>query len=292
MQSRMWRSAVAIVGMGVATVLATATASADILPDNDSRWLDRRFLVLRAERFDPYCEHRRKIGKGDTFESIATSAYGDAKRAKEVAAANPRLEAERLPVGEWVVLPPKEAPPRDATETLAWEFWIYCNLSGYMELQRVYPDESLAIGGKYPRLVAVPTEHHDEFAKAVEDAKSAPPVKPGRRVYVNSEAIVRAAPWAIPAKDLHVGSSVSAFTGAVESTTTVRVVELVATTDKPGHFVVKEESVEYRDRIGNVVKAGFDLLFSWHSIPLELIALIGAIGLRRMRRARAGVAAS
>ena len=119
MQSRMWRSAVAIVGMGVATVLATATASADILPDNDSRWLDRRFLVLRAERFDPYCEHRRKIGKGDTFESIATSAYGDAKRAKEVAAANPRLEAERLPVGEWVVLPPKKAPPRDATETLA-----------------------------------------------------------------------------------------------------------------------------------------------------------------------------
>jgi hypothetical protein len=284
----MWRSAVAIVGMGVATQFAAPTASADILPDRDSRWLDRRFLVLRAERFDPWCEHRRKIEKGDTFESIAKSAYGDAQRSKEIAAANPKLEAERLPVGDWVVLPSKEAPPRDAIETLAWEFWIYCNLSGYMPLQRVYPGETIEIEGKYPELVAVPAEHHDDFEKLVDKVRSSKP-GPG---FVMPETALRSAPWAITAKGFHIPSSVDCFTGAVESASTVRVVEIVPTTDQPGRFVVKEDSVEYRDRIGNVVKAGFDLLLSWRGIPLGLIALVGAIGLRRMRRTRGGVAAS
>jgi phage tail protein X len=292
MQPRSRRFAAAVFGMGVAVLLAAPRASGDLLPSRDSRWLDRKFVVLRAGRFDPWCEHRREIAKGDTLESIAKSAYGDAKRAKDIAAANPTLEAERLPVGAKIVLPAKEAPPRDSSETLAWEFWIYCHLSGYMPLQRVFPDESLEVEGKYPKLIAVPVARHDEFAKLIEDAKSAPPVKPGRPVYVNPEAILKAAPWALQAQHFDIDSSVTASTGAVESTTTVTVDALVSTADVPGHFIVETQDVVYRDRAGNVVKAGFDLLFSWRGIPLGLIALVGAIGLRRMRRARGGVAAS
>jgi hypothetical protein len=288
MQPRHRRLATAFLGLGVATLFAIPTASADILPDNASKWLDRRFLVLRAERFDPYCEHRRKIEKGDSFESIAKSAYGDAKRSKEIAAANPKLEAERLPVDEWVVLPPKEAPPRDATETLAWEFWIFCNLSGYMPLQRVYPGETIEVEGRFPELVAVPAEHHDDFEKLVDKVRSS---KPGPGC-VMPKTILRSAPWAITAREFHVPTSVDRSTGAVECTASVRVVELVPTTDVHGRFVVETKDTVYRDRLGNVVKAGFEFLFTWRGIPLGLIALIGAIGLQRMRRARGGAAAS
>lgn len=294
MQPRSRRFAAAVFGMGVAVLLAAPRASADLLPDRNSKWLDRKFVVLRAGRFDPYCEHRREIPKGDTFESIAKSAYGDAKRAKEIAAANPTLEAERLPVGVKIVLPPKEAPPKDVSETLAWEFWIYGNISGYIPLQRVYPGESLRVESKFPVLVAVPAARHDDFAKLISEAKAKDPAFTAR---VGGECpmpdtFVDQTPWVIKAKNFYVDASVLRSLPAVEGTSHIRVVDLVATTTTPGRFVVDSSDVEYRDRAGNVVHAGFDLLLSWRGIPLGLIVLVGYLGLRRMRRARGGVAAS
>ena len=68
------------------------------------------------------------------------------------------------------------------------------------------------------------------------------------------------------------------------SVTSFRITELAAGPDPSARFVVRVDSVEYRDRRGNVVKAGFDLLLSWRGFPLGLIALIGTMGIRRMRR--------
>ena len=278
MQSRSRRIAGVVFGMGVAVLLAAPNASADIVPSG-TRFIDFK-MVLRAGSFDDYCEHRRTVAKGDTFEALAKSAYGDAARAKEIAAANPTLEADRLPVGAKVVLPPKLAPPKDAKETLAWTFWGHANLSGYFALQRVYPDEEFDPNSVYFSLLAVPSEKVAEFEKLLEAAQQKQPKAGGRW----AEEVQKSAPWAIPVKGLHLSKSVNERSSAAVSVTTFRIAELASGPNPPGRFVVKQESVEYRDRSGNVVKAGFDLLLSWRGIPLGLIALLGAIGLARMRR--------
>jgi len=275
----------AVFGMGVALLLAVPSASADIVPAG-SKFIRMR-VVLHAGRFDDYCEHQREIAKGDTFEAIAKSAYGDAARAKDLAAANPKLDALRLPVGAKVVLPPKLPQPADAKETLAWAFWGYANLSGHFPLQRIYPGETYDPVSPYFELIACPADQVAEFEKLVEAAQQAKPKAGG----LWAEAVLKQAPWAFKAKGLQLGKLVVANSPAAERKTTFRIRELVATSTAPGRFVVEEESVEYRDLVGNVVHAGFDLLLSWRGIPLGLIVLVGAIGLRRMRRARGGAAA-
>ena len=62
---------------------------------------------------------------------------------EDVAAANPAMEAMRLPIGAELLLPPKLAPPEDAKEMLAWAFFGRDGRWGKLRLRRVYPDEVL-----------------------------------------------------------------------------------------------------------------------------------------------------
>jgi hypothetical protein len=211
---RMRRLLAACFGFGIALVLTSPSARADLLPDPASTWLEKRHVVLHA----------------------------------------------------------------DAAASRDWEFWIYCNVSGFMPLQRVTPGEPLEVVGKFPELVAVPAARHDDFAKLIAEKKSSLPA-----------IFLRDVPWVIPANGFHVETTVDRRTGAVEGTTHLRVTNLVATGDAPGRFELETEDVVLRDRVGAVVNAGFELLFSWRSIPVALIVVIGVLGLRRMRRSRVAV---
>jgi phage tail protein X len=272
------RGAAALLGTVLALVVAAPTASADILEPGTKRVEVR--LVLRADRFDDYCEHRHKIAKGDTFEAIARKAYGDAARSKEIAAANPTLEATRLPIGTDVILPPKLAPPKDAKETLAWTFWGHASRSDEFALQRLYPDETFGLGEIYSGLFAMPVDRNAEFEKLLADAKP----KDSKSDGAWAHELMKRTPWALPVDGLRFERVVNENSPADVSVTSFRITELAAGPDPSARFVVRVDSVEYRDRRGNVVKAGFDLLLSWRGFPLGLIALIGTMGIRRMRR--------
>jgi nucleoid-associated protein YgaU len=45
------------------------------------------------------------VRRGDTLWSIAQRTYGDGKRWRDIAAANPGIEPTRLKVGQTLVLP-------------------------------------------------------------------------------------------------------------------------------------------------------------------------------------------
>ena len=201
-------------------------------------------------------------------------------RAKDIAEANPTFDATRLPIGMKILLPPKLAPPKDAKETLAWTFWSPSSCLDECTARRVYPDELLGSNDLCGSLFAVPADRVAEFEKLLE-AANPKDRKNGRPRF---EDFVARIPWAIPANVLVCEPFVKDDSPADESVTTFRIAELAAGPNPPGCFVVKRESVEYRDKRGHVVKAGFDLLLSWRGIPLGLIALLGAIGLARMRR--------
>lgn len=284
MQSRRRRFAAAAAGVCAATLLAMPSASADLV-ERGWRKIQSRFL-LHAGRFDDYCEHRRVIEKGDTLESMAAKAYGDRTRATEIAAANPDLDPSHLVVGRKIVLPAKSTQPSDAKETLAWTFWGYTSLSGYLPLQRVYPDDPTDPTGSFFHLFAVSAANAAEVARLLEDAKAKNPKAGG----VWAEDVLSHSPFAVPAKGIVMQTSVRDVSAANESTTVVRIVELVAAAKQPGRFQVESESVEFRDRGGKVVKAGFGDFFSVRGMPLVALALIGAIGLIRMRRRRETIA--
>jgi phage tail protein X len=286
MQSGPRRLAATVFGLGLALTLTTTSATADVIEPGFKK-IPSRFL-LKAGRYDDYCEHRCSIEKGDTFEGIAQRVYGDRARAADVAAANPKLEATKLPVGAKLVLPPKLAPPADAKETLAWTFWGYVNTSGSLPLQRIYPGEPTEPTGSFFELFAVPAANAAELEKLLDAAKAKNPRASG----LWPEQVLGSFPSAIQATGLVMQTVIGDRSGAIESTTAVRIVELKPNAAAKGKFVVESDATEFRDRAGNVVKAGFDFLFSWRGIPLGLIALVGAVGLARMRRARAPAAAS
>lgn len=267
-----------LLAVGLATAVTSPEAAADVI-DPGVKGVNAR-VILRADRFDDYCEHRHTIAKGDTFEAIAKGMYGDAARAQEIAEANPTFDATRLPVGMQLLLPPKLAPPKDAKETLAWTFW---NRSIYVDdcaTRRVYPDELLGPYELSGILVAVPADRVAEFEKFLEAAGSKDR-KNGRPKF---EDVVADIPWVVSSNVIVGEPFVRDESPAEESVTTYRIAELAAGPNPPGRFVVNRESVEYRDKRGRVVKAGFDLLFTWRGVPLGLIALLGAVGLARMRR--------
>ena len=47
------------------------------------------------------------VKKGDTMYSIARSVFGDQKRAKDIIAANPGIDANKLKIGQVINLPAK-----------------------------------------------------------------------------------------------------------------------------------------------------------------------------------------
>jgi phage tail protein X len=282
MQSGGRRLAAAILGFGVASILAIPSASADLLEPGWKK-IPSRFL-LHAGRFDDYCEHRRTIEQGDTLESIAEKAYGNRARVADLVAANPGLDAKRLEIGRKVVLPAKRKQPSDAKETLAWDFWGYTSISGFLPLQRVYPDDPTDPTGSFFELFAVPAERAPEVAALLEKLEASDPNAPGLR----GERVVEQSPFAIGAHGVAMQTTVSETSTAAESTTVVRIVELTPASTKPGRFVVESETPEFRDRYGLGVLVGFEQLLSWRGIPLAAVALIGAVGLFRMRRVARG----
>jgi hypothetical protein len=292
MRSRHRRWATGLLVTGAALLATAPPASADIIVEGIKRVAVR--LLVRVGRFDDYCEHRRTIDAGDTFESIALRAYGDRARAAEIEAANPALVTTKLPVHGLLLLPPKLVPPVDAKETLAWSFWGYSHRYGCFPLQRVYPDELIDPESPLFDMIAVPAARAADFEKLIEDVKA----KNAKADRNNGDEALARAPWAIHVKGLDLDGTAPDPSTAVERRITVRVTEAVATSvgaggaTVPGRVTVERVANELVDGQGNVVKAGFDLLFSWHGIPLGLIAVFGAIGLARLRRTRGGAAAS
>jgi hypothetical protein len=267
-----------LLAVGLATAVTSPKAAADII-SMGIKVVNAR-LILRADRFDDYCEHRHTIAKGDTFEAIAKGMYGDAARAKDIAEANPTFDATRLPIGMQLLLPPKLAPPKDAKETLAWTFWGRSSRWDGRALQRVYPDETMESEPVANCLFAVPTDRLAEFEKLLDAARAKDPKFGDPWV----EELMARLPWFIPANQFIGEPVVKDDSPATQSVTTYQIAELAVGPDRSRRFVVKRVSVEYRDREGNVVKAGFDLLLTWRGIPLGLIALLGVVGLQRMRR--------
>jgi len=261
--------------------LAAPDASADVIPRGSKKIPAR--VVLRAGRFDDYCEHRMTVAKGDTFEGLAERAYGDRERAKEVAAANPQLDAAKLAIGAKVIVPPKLVPPADAKEALAFEFWGWCAISGNLPLQRVYPGEATGFTSQFFRLIAVPAVTSADFDQLV----AAEQAKNPRATGVWGEEIVRKAPWKLEARGISIATLVDEFSLAVESTTPLDIVALDPNrTDPDQRFVVETGTPEYRDLTGRVFKSRFEVDGPELLLPLLLIALAGAGGLWRLRRRR------
>jgi hypothetical protein len=269
-----------IVGLCAASFLSIPEASADILPAGVKQV--RLQVFFNADRFDDYCEHGHVVVKGDTYEALAKRFYGDRERAAELAAANSQFEATRLPIGAKLVIPPKKAVPADAKETLAWTFWGLSGRFNHQSVQRVDPGEIQGVAYEGLDLLAVPADKLAEFEKLVAAAREKEPTAVGRSL----GQVLNETPWVLCAEGLRIDPYVQENSSAVERTITFRIVELTRNDASHGRFVVKMESVELKDRDGNVVKAGFDLLLTWRGIPFGLIALIGALGLARLRRQR------
>jgi len=261
------------VAIAAAVVLAVVArnAKADVVTPG-SRKVEAH-VVLLADRFDEYCEHRVTIANGDTFEGIALREYGDRARAKEIADANPTLDATALPVGAKVLVPPKKTPPADAKETLAWEFFGWCSISGSLPFQRVYPGEETARTSGYFRLVAVPKERSAEFARFLKTQQGSIPDGNGGWY----EKLFQQPSWILPAVGGRVEESINANSPAVEQIARLRIVTLDPTAKDLKHrFVVEALEPSFR-------------------YPIALLGLLfggGALGLTWMRRHRPRKSAS
>ena len=262
-----------LVGFAVLAIatLAPSTASADIVFD-DTKSI-RGHALLLADRFDDYCDHRRTIAEGDTLEKIARAVYGDAAKVGAIERANPGVVATQLKIGSALILPAKLAPPADAKETLAWEFYVYSRYSPPLPPTRIYPGERFDSPGLREGMVAVPAARGGEFRQLL--------ATPAGR---SADGAKAAAPWAIDAIGFEVPSRIDDSSTATSCTRTFRISKLQVAGAIAAAFELTIEKTEYFRPDGTPVKAGFGDLTE--AGPLGLIALVGAIGLAMLKRRR------
>lgn len=251
-------------------VMATARqAGADLMPKGSNKFLPGK-VTLAAGKFDEFTEKRRKVVEGDTLAKIAQEMFGDAARAKDIAALNPGVDAEKPTVGTMLLLPPKVVDPERATEATAFDIYHWSKFSP-VRFERVYPGETFAVGKPPMHIVLVPIARRDEFKKLVGDN----PVKS------NLEKVLPKTPWIYVSETFNGNETVDKSSTAVGVMNELSIGEVVKKDGAAGSFKLVVDKRTRVDAGGAPVKAGFAIFERAPYVPVALLGVIALLFLRR-----------
>lgn len=256
---------------------AAPTAAADIVVPG---WKNiRHRVVLSAGAFDDRCRHLHVVEEGDTLSAIALRRLGDAKRAGEIAAANPGVVPEQLQLKAKLEIPAKVAGG-------GFTFW---HLFGddLSSLRPAHPGDRWNYNGMVAQVVAVADGHEEEFAK----------LRAGSERRPTPAASLLARPWAVATGELHLTRSVRDSSELDSACTTLALVAVspVPEGGKAWRFDVKTEQFDSSGRplSSGALEAGDGGAGDGgaaRTIVSITLALLGAMTLAMRRRPRASSA--